>query len=149
MRLALPKPLAPALVASTLLLAACSDNRSRTEAPAGSEPQPTPAPAPASPPVAEAAASFVGDWATRPDLCAEGRFRVAETGLTTAGEVSCAWSPADVRRTPEGWTIQARCRAEGPEQPAELVVTGGHDDLLIRGAPFEPLPLTRCPAGAG
>ncbi|HYE42253.1 MAG TPA: hypothetical protein VEA15_02575 [Caulobacteraceae bacterium] len=134
-----------ALVPAALLLAACGGEAGgRSEAPAGSEPQPVPAPAPGEPPVATAPAAYVGDWATSPALCAEGRFRITETSLATAGEVSCQWSPGDVRKTPEGWTIAARCRAEGPEQPATLAVTGGGDSLLVRGAPFEPLPLGRC-----
>lgn len=134
---------------SAVMLASCGEAGGNQEQPPGSEPQPTPAPAPAAAPARREPSAFTGDWATRPDLCAEGRFRITETGLTTAGEVSCRWTPADVQRTQAGWLIAARCRAEGPEQPAQLTLTGGQESLLIEGAPFQPLPLARCPAAAG
>lgn len=136
-------------VSAVLALSACGgETGGKPEAPAGSEPQPTPAPAPAEPPVAATPAGYVGDWATSPALCEEGRFRITETSLVTAGEVACQWTPAEVRKTAEGWTIAARCRAEGPEAPATLTITGGGDSLLVSGAPFEPLPLGRCPPAA-
>lgn len=131
-------------------VAACGETPAKPEIPAGAEPQPVPNAPPGEPPVSAAPAAFVGDWATSPALCTEGRFRITETSVTTAGEVHCDWDGSGVVRTATGWTIAARCSAEGPPQPAALTLTmskvADADSLLIAGAPFAAAPLNRCPA---
>jgi len=131
--------LAPAL----LLLSACGENSVKPEVPPGSEPEPTPVPAPAAPPVT---AGYLGEWAASAVQCADARWVVSENGLLTPGGSACQWPPGAVRSGETGWTVQATCTAEGPATPVRLRMVGDGDSLVIEGAPFNPMPLVRCPA---
>jgi len=136
------------LIVSLAALTACGQaGGDKDAAPPGSEPQPVPAPAPPAPPPGEPAAqAFVGTWAANPGLCATGAWEVRADGLSTAGEVSCSWDPAAVQHTAAGWTVDARCTAEGEETSPRLTFTGDADSLAIAGGPFASVPLVRCPA---
>ena len=127
-------------------LAACGEAQNPDAAPAGSEPQPEPPPGPVGPPVSSPL-HYTGRWATTLEACKDAAWEVRADGLDTPGEVSCRWDPAKIRTVaPIGQEVEATCTAENPPQPASLAFyPQGPDTLEIRGAPFEAVPLVRCP----
>lgn len=89
---------------------------------------------------------FVGRWAAREDLCAEGAWVFTESGVTTAGEVSCRFD--SVRRVTAGYDIAATCWAEGAPTPhtIQLSYAESAQALLVEGGPFADIGLIACPA---
>jgi hypothetical protein len=127
---------------AVLALAAC---RPEAEAPppaAQTTRAPAGAPAPAQ---ATEPPFFVGRWAARPELCAEGAWVITDHGIDTAGEVSCGFE-----RPPAGGgpvELDAVCTAEGPPQRwrIRLSYAQSAQALLIENGPFADIGLVRCP----
>lgn len=136
------------LLSSALMLAACGDIGAHPDAaPPGSEPQPEPPPGPVGPPVGPAVVApvFAGDWATTPENCGRYAWTVAADQLDTPGEVFCRWVPGEIRASgPARWTVAATCSGEADASPTTLTFIGGDQTLTIEGAPFDPVPLSRC-----
>ncbi|MBC6980421.1 hypothetical protein [Caulobacter sp. 17J80-11] len=134
-----------------LPLAAACKGREVTPGPARDEQARPAEPRAAAQPLDEPP-SFVGVWAARPDLCANGAWMFTAQGVRTAGETTCTWSK--VSKTESGYTLTGDCSAEGrksrvdvmllldPTQPGQMIVTGGPWDV--------PITLGRCngPANA-
>ena len=126
-----------------LLLAACERQAEAPSARTPAVPPPAPAATPASP--AEPA-FYVGRWAARPELCAEGAWVITERGIDTAGEVSCRFEPPPPGPGPV--EVNAICTAEGPPKPwrLRLAYAQSAQALLIENGPFADIGLIRCPA---
>ncbi|WP_041373506.1 hypothetical protein [Phenylobacterium zucineum] len=106
---------------------------------------------PAAAPGAEPAfrpASFVGRWAAEPGLCADGAWLFRTDGVSTAGEVSCAFR--SVTATASGYRIDATCAAEGEETSSEITLAmtdpAPPQSMTVSGGPWAgPITLMRCP----
>jgi len=127
-------------LAGVLTLAACGPAAERSPsavAPPRAVEEPAPEPAPARP-------FFVGRWAARPALCADGAWVIDEHELSTAGEVHCRFE----RTTPiqSGFEVEAVCTAEGPPEPHRLRFAYAQSAraLLVEGGPFADAGLVRC-----
>lgn len=129
-----------------LLLAACERQAEAPPAPASAEPPPAPAATPAPP--AEAAAFYVGRWAAKPELCADGAWVITERGIDTAGEVSCRFEAPPAGPGPI--EVDAICTAEGPPKRwrLRLAYAQSAQALLVENGPFADIGLIRCPAPA-
>jgi len=119
------------LILLALPLAACEPSRPPAKAPVAVNPGP-PGPLQSQPP------SYVGRWAASPDLCAAGAWVFTDKSLVTAGEVSCTF--AQVTANDTGWIAEGACTAQGPAQPATLVLNttraGPGRSLAVSGGPF-------------
>lgn len=91
---------------------------------------------------------YVGRWAAKPSLCADGAWMIDRRGITTAGEVSCVFDRAPSGAGPV--EADATCTAEGPPQRHRLKISYAQSAraLLVEGGPFAPIGLIRCPADA-
>ena len=125
-----------------LLLAACQRETAAPAAPPRAER--TPAPVQATAPKTQAP-FFVGRWAARPELCADGAWVITERGIDTAGEVSCRFDPPPAGSGPV--EVDAVCTAEGPPKPWRLRLAYAQSAraLLIENGPFADIGLIRCP----
>jgi len=112
------------------------------EAPVGETPAPAAEPA-FQPP------SFVGRWAAEPKLCAAGAWVFRTDGVSTAGEVSCAFRR--VEPSASGYRIQAACTHEGSQSDTEIGLSltdpAPPQSMTVEGGPWSgPITLQRCPA---
>lgn len=102
-----------------------------------------PQPAPVGPP------AYEGRWAVSADLCEKGAWDFRQDGVSTAGEVSCAFR--EVEPSASGYRIQAACTHEGSRSDSEigLSITDPAPPLsmTVEGGPWNgPITLQRCPA---
>ena len=100
-------------------------------------------PAPVGPP------AYEGRWAVSPDLCAQGAWDFRQDGVSTAGEVSCAFR--EVEPSASGYRIQAACTHEGSESDSEIGLSitdpAPPQSMTVTGGPWNgPVTLRRCPA---
>jgi hypothetical protein len=140
-RLGVPR----ALWTTLLLLTAC-ERQAEAPPPAPAERPPASAATPT--PQAEALPFYVGRWAARPELCADGAWRITERGIDTAGEVSCRFLAPPAGPGPV--EVDATCTAEGPPKRwrLRLAYAQSAQALLIENGPFTDIGLIRCPAPA-
>jgi hypothetical protein len=72
------------------------------------------------PPLGEGPPRFVGRWAADEARCAGAAWRFGERELRTPAGAVCRF--ASVVEVPGGYSIAARCTAEGPEQEDRLEI---------------------------
>lgn len=145
----LPTIFGPAL----LLLAACGEASPPAPAPAAKPVESSP-PAPVNiepgqglPPISSAAPRYVGRWAATEALCRDGAWRFRSDGLSTAGEVSCAFDK--VTEKPGGYDIDATCIAQAPPKQSRIGLTFAESAkaMMVDGGPFSgPVALIYCGA---
>jgi hypothetical protein len=138
----MPLPWRSVTLCIAAMLAACDERSERT---ADTVAPSTEAAAPPSATQAEKP-FFVGRWAAREDLCREGAWVFTESGVSTAGEVSCTFDTA--RRVAAGYQIAATCTAHAPAKPYEIRLSYAESAqaLLVEGGPFADIGLIACPA---
>ncbi|MCW5696922.1 MAG: hypothetical protein KIS96_09350 [Bauldia sp.] len=93
----------------------------------------------------EASPFYVGRWAAEEALCQGGAWVFSESGVDTAGEVSCTFT--NVAEVETGYAVQAICTADGDTSDAviNLSYAESAQALLIEGGPWQPIGLIRCP----
>lgn len=72
------------------------------------------------PPLAQGPSRFVGRWAAEESLCARSAWRFTEGGLRTPAGSVCRFET--VTEVAGGYSIAARCTAEGPERADRLEI---------------------------
>jgi hypothetical protein len=89
-------------------------------------------------------ARYVGRWAAREELCAEGAWRFEAMDLSTAGEVSCDFRR--VEEVPGGYDVDATCHAEGSQtdEVIKLRFAESANAMLVESKTFQPIGLIRC-----
>lgn len=82
------------------------------------------------------AARYVGRWAAVQRACADPAWTFRPNGLSTAGEVSCAFEAVD--EIPGGYRIAADCQSEGQRSTTQLQLTFAEsaEAMLVDGGPF-------------
>jgi hypothetical protein len=91
---------------------------------------------------------YVGRWAAREELCAEGAWRFEAMDLSTAGEVSCDFRR--VEEVPGGYDVDATCHAEGSQTDEVIKLrfaeSAAKDNgaMLVASKTFQPIELIRC-----
>jgi hypothetical protein len=126
------------LILPMLAVSACSSEPMANKA--------TPAPSPAPKISPDAPARYVGRWAAKPELCAEGSWNFEALNLSTAGEVSCGFRR--VQDVPGGFDIDATCHTEGAngDEVIELRFGASANRMRVESKTFQPIELTRCSA---
>jgi hypothetical protein len=79
---------------------------------------------------------FVGNWATTADQCANPPWRFRADGVSTQGEVSCAFN--DISDIPGGYQIDAACHAEGVQTQEQIQLTFAESAqaMMVAGGPW-------------
>jgi len=92
------------------------------------------------PPPSETTPRYVGVWAHTSVGCAVPAWTFRADGLSTQGEVSCAFN--DVRQIPTGYAIQSTCYAEAPGAPYEIQLSFAESAraMLVSGGPWDDAP---------
>ena len=80
---------------------------------------------------------YVGLWAASAQGCADPAWRFEERGVSTQGEVSCAFNT--VTLTNNGYDIAATCHAEAPpeQQQIQLSFAESARAMMIAGGPWQ------------
>ena len=96
------------------------------------------------PPLAHGPPRFVGRWAAEEALCTRAAWRFGEDELRTPAGSVCRFD--EVSEVPGGYSIAARCTAEGPEQPdrLELRFAESADAMLFDSRNVAAAGLVRC-----
>lgn len=134
------------IVLALLGLAACGRQEEPPPVTAAAEAPPetlAPQPAPVGPP------DYEGRWAASAELCADGAWEFRQDGVSTAGEVSCAFR--EVEPSASGYRIQAACTHEGSQSDSEIGLSmtdpAPPQSMTVTGGPWSgPVTLRRCPA---
>jgi hypothetical protein len=124
------------LIFPILAISACSPEPMTNQA--------TSAPSPAPKVSPDAPARYVGRWAAKPELCAEGSWNFDALSLSTAGEVACDFRR--VQDVPGGFDIDATCHAEGTDSDEVIALRFGAsaDRMRVESKTFQPIELMRC-----
>ena len=101
------------------------------------------------PPLAQAPPRFVGRWAAEDTLCARAAWRFSEEELRTPAGSVCRFE--SIAEVPGGYSIAARCTAEGPEQADRLEIRFAEsaNAMLFDSRSVAAAGLERCPDRAG
>lgn len=88
---------------------------------------------------------YVGLWATTAEGCAEPAWRFEPTGISTRGEVSCAFDNVQIVET--GYDFQATCQAQAPPEQHRIQLSFAESAraMMISGGPWSaPTSLVYC-----
>ncbi len=97
------------------------------------------------PPLAPGPPRFVGRWAADEARCARSAWRFGERELRTPAGSVCRFER--IEDVPGGYSIAARCTAEGPEQADRLEIRFAEsaDAMLFDSQSVAAAGLVRCP----
>lgn len=97
------------------------------------------------PPLAPGPPRFAGRWAAEEALCARSAWRFTAADLRTPAGAVCRF--LSVAEVPGGYSIAARCTAEGPEQADRLEIRFAEsaNAMLFDSESVAAAGLVRCP----
>ncbi|HKR24555.1 MAG TPA: hypothetical protein VJS15_04795 [Allosphingosinicella sp.] len=97
------------------------------------------------PPLGAGPPRFVGRWAAEEALCARAAWRFTERGLHTPAGSACRFER--IEEVPGGYSIAARCTAEGPERADRLEIRFAESAqaMLFDSQSVAAAGLVRCP----